>query len=73
MTYRDASPVIRENCDHSEGIFESYDPFAFKVNNVSVCVEGLVRAFKPTVKGKVEEIINDGSRLTDRISRLTFI
>ena len=48
----------------SEGIFESYDPFAYKVNNVSALDKGLVKAFKAKDKEKIEEIINDGSRLT---------
>ena len=48
----------------SEGIFESYDPFAYKVNNVSGLDKGLVKAFKAKDKEKIEEIINDGSPLT---------
>ena len=30
----------------SEGLFEFYDPFAYKVNNVSALDKGLVKAFK---------------------------
>ena len=48
----------------SEGIFESYDPFAYKVNNVSALDKDLVKAFKAKDKGKIEEIINNGLRLT---------
>ena len=47
----------------SEGIFESYDPFALKVNNVSPLDKGLVKAFKAKDREKIEEIINNGLRL----------
>ena len=47
----------------SEGIFESYDPFALKVNNVSALDKGLVKAFKAKDREKIEEISNNGLRL----------
>ena len=48
----------------SEGIFESYDPFAYKVNNVFSLDNGLVKAFQANDQEKIEEIINGGSSLT---------
>ena len=44
----------------SEGIFESYDPFAYRVNNVSA----LDKCLCDKDKEKIEEIINDVSPLT---------
>ena len=48
----------------SEGIFEFYDSFAYKVNNVSALDKGLVEAFKAKDAEKIKQIINDGSPLT---------
>ena len=48
----------------SEGIFEFFDSFAYKVNNVSALDEGLVKAFKAKDAEKIKQIINDGSPLT---------
>ena len=48
----------------SEGIFEFFDSFAYKVNNVSALDEGLVEAFKAKDAEKIKQIINDGSPLT---------
>ena len=48
----------------SEGIFESYEPFAYKVNNVSALDKGLVKAFKAKDKVKIEEMIDNELRLT---------
>ena len=44
----------------TEGIFKSYDPLAYKVNDTSALNKGLVKAFKTNNRKKIQEIVNYG-------------
>lgn len=45
----------------TEGVFQSYDPFAYKVNNVSDLDKNVVSAYKRKDSIKIAELINDGT------------
>ena len=48
----------------TEGVFKSFDPIAYKVNNISDLDRNIVSAFKNDDNQKIEELISEGTPTT---------